>query len=397
MEVHGGPSGRERSGEVAAQFVSMHLTHLFIFRGLPSFVLTRASASRAHRRPSSPALAPSSAASAALPALPPVASPVVAAMRSSAMKISATVVVTPTRVREIHPSPRLAAASAPPHLRACCLRAEPDDARTVGRSGKFEDGFGGPIPYGDISPDATPPEAMRSVDASSLTKSIDGDAAGAPTVNPAVQLALVNALKFLFGRFGVPIADAQVSDVQDLLGGALFLPLYKWMRESGPVFLLPTGPLSSFLVVSDPAVIKHVLRFSDHPDPARNVYGKGLVTEVSLFLFGRGFAVAQGDEWRVRRKVFGPGLHRGFLETMVERTFGPAAIELADVLAERLTGGGVSDGKGSGAASPSPPAGAGPGDADAPQDLESLFSQYTLDVIGQSIFNHGEMPPPHHR
>jgi hypothetical protein len=35
--------------------------------------------------------------------------------------------------------------------------------------------------------------------------------------------------------------------------GALFKALYKWFEESGPVYLLPTGPVSSFLVISDPA------------------------------------------------------------------------------------------------------------------------------------------------
>ena len=50
------------------------------------------------------------------------------------------------------------------------------------------------------------------------------------------------------------------------------------MEESGPVYLLPTGPASSFLVVSDPEAAKHVLRASDNP--ARPVYDKGLVAEV---------------------------------------------------------------------------------------------------------------------
>ena len=37
------------------------------------------------------------------------------------------------------------------------------------------------------------------------------------------------------------MADAKPEDIQDLLGGALFKALYKWMIESGPVYLLPTG------------------------------------------------------------------------------------------------------------------------------------------------------------
>lgn len=87
-----------------------------------------------------------------------------------------------------------------------------------------------------------------------------------------------------------PVADAKPDDIKDLLGGALFKALYKWMEETGPVYLLPTGPVSSFLVVSDPAAARHVLQRSDNPK--NNVYGKGLVAEVSKFLFGDGFATS---------------------------------------------------------------------------------------------------------
>lgn len=80
------------------------------------------------------------------------------------------------------------------------------------------------------------------------------------------------------------------------------------MLESGPVYLLPTGPVSSFLVISDPAAAKHVLRGTDNP--GKNIYEKGLVSEVSKFLFGEGFAIAGGEQWRVRRKAVGPALHR---------------------------------------------------------------------------------------
>ena len=114
----------------------------------------------------------------------------------------------------------------------------------------------------------------------------------------------------------VPVADAKAEDIQELLGGALFKALYKWMVESGPVYLLPTGrntqgltcpqglamawrdtvtsslstlskdlcagPVSSFLVVSDPAAAKHVLRSTDNPN--RPIYVKGLVQEVICHL-----------------------------------------------------------------------------------------------------------------
>jgi carotene epsilon-monooxygenase len=90
---------------------------------------------------------------------------------------------------------------------------------------------------------------------------------------------------------GIPIASAKLDDVSDLLGGALFLPLFKWMDEYGPIYRLAAGP-RNFVVVSDPAIAKHVLK-------NYGKYGKGLVAEVSEFLFGSGFAIAEGSLWTV--------------------------------------------------------------------------------------------------
>jgi carotene epsilon-monooxygenase len=91
---------------------------------------------------------------------------------------------------------------------------------------------------------------------------------------------------------GIPVASAKLDDVQDLLGGALFLPLFKWFREEGPVYRLAAGP-RDFVIVSDPVVAKHVLRGYG------TRYEKGLVAEVSEFLFGSGFAIAEGALWTV--------------------------------------------------------------------------------------------------
>ena len=44
------------------------------------------------------------------------------------------------------------------------------------------------------------------------------------------------------GESEIPVADAKLEDITGLLGGGLFQPLFKWMRESGSVYLLPTGP-----------------------------------------------------------------------------------------------------------------------------------------------------------
>lgn len=90
----------------------------------------------------------------------------------------------------------------------------------------------------------------------------------------------------------IPIATAKLDDVSELLGGALFLPLFKWMNQYGPIYRLAAGP-RNFVIVSDPAIAKHVLRNYG------TKYGKGLVAEVSEFLFGSGFAIAEGSLWTV--------------------------------------------------------------------------------------------------
>ena len=91
---------------------------------------------------------------------------------------------------------------------------------------------------------------------------------------------------------GIPIASAKLEDVSDLLGGALFLPLFKWMNDYGPIYRLAAGP-RNFVIVSDPAIAKHVLKNYG------TKYAKGLVAEVSEFLFGSGFAIAEGSLWTV--------------------------------------------------------------------------------------------------
>ena len=57
--------------------------------------------------------------------------------------------------------------------------------------------------------------------------------------------------------------------------------------------------------------------------------------QVSEFLFGDGFAITGGDDWRVRRRAVGPSLHKAYLEAMVARVFGPSAQHLAAKLQAR--------------------------------------------------------------
>lgn len=108
--------------------------------------------------------------------------------------------------------------------------------------------------------------------------------------------------------------------------------LWLWDQPSAlatPHWTSP-GPASSFLVISDPQAAKHVLRATDNP--ARPLYEKGLVAEVSRFLFGDGFAISGGDAWRVRRRAVSPSLHKAYLSVMLDAVFGPSAHQMAGKL-----------------------------------------------------------------
>ena len=38
--------------------------------------------------------------------------------------------------------------------------------------------------------------------------------------------------------------------------------------------------------------------------------------------------MAPGDKWRVRRRAVAPSLHKAYLQTMIDRVFGPCAKQL---------------------------------------------------------------------
>lgn len=123
----------------------------------------------------------------------------------------------------------------------------------------------------------------------------------------------------------------------------------------GPIYRLASGP-RNFVVVSDPAIAKHVLR-------NYGKYAKGLVAEVSEFLFGSGFAIAEGPLWTARRRAVVPSLHKKYLSVIVDRVFCKCAERLVEKLqADALSGTAV--------------------------NMEDKFCQLTLDVIGLSLFNY---------
>lgn len=174
-------------------------------------------------------------------------------------------------------------------------------------------------------------------------------------VSPDWLTSLTRSITIGKDDSNIPIADAKLEDVSDLLGGALFLPLFKWMNEYGPIYRLAAGP-RNFVIVSDPAIAKHVLR-------NYGKYAKGLVAEVSEFLFGSGFAIAEGSLWTARRRAVVPSLHKKYLSVMVDRVFCKCAERMVEKLKPAaLTG--------------------------TPVNMEAKFSQLTLDVIGLSVFNY---------
>ena len=62
-----------------------------------------------------------------------------------------------------------------------------------------------------------------------------------------------------------PVADAKPDDIKDLLGGALFKALFKWMQESGPVYLLPTGQAVPVVVIMQLMSPEHDLGTCAYP------------------------------------------------------------------------------------------------------------------------------------
>ena len=63
------------------------------------------------------------------------------------------------------------------------------------------------------------------------------------------------------------------------------------MNDYGPIYRLAAGP-RNFVVVSDPAIDNHVL--SNY-----GTHAKRLVSDVSEFVSGSGFAIAEAPLWTV--------------------------------------------------------------------------------------------------
>ncbi|KAJ0966589.1 hypothetical protein J5N97_023506 [Dioscorea zingiberensis] len=153
-------------------------------------------------------------------------------------------------------------------------------------------------------------------------------------------------------RLKIPQATGSIGAVG---GQAFFIPLYELFLTYGGIFRLTFGP-KSFLIVSDPAIAKHILR-----DNALG-YSKGILAEILEFVMGKGLIPANYEVWKVRRKAIVPALHQKYVAKMIG-LFGEASYSLCEKLDKA-----ASDGE--------------------DVEMESLFSRLTLDIIGKAVFNY---------
>jgi len=160
----------------------------------------------------------------------------------------------------------------------------------------------------------------------------------------------------LFGGYpskdGAPLAAADVSDI-DLK--ALFLGMKSYFDRYGSVFKMCFGP-KSFMVVSDPVVVRHLLRENN-----RN-YDKGQLAVVLEDIMGKGLIPADPVTWAKRRRAITPAFHRLYLERMVAE-FGEANEKLISQLRNNARAG-------------------------ARIDMEERFGSLALDIIGKAVFNY---------
>ncbi|XP_020112784.1 protein LUTEIN DEFICIENT 5, chloroplastic isoform X2 [Ananas comosus] len=158
-----------------------------------------------------------------------------------------------------------------------------------------------------------------------------------------------------FGPTEGPEIPQAKGSIQAVGGQAFFLPLYDLFLSYGGIFRLILGP-KSFVIVSDPAIAKHILRENS------KAYSKGILAEILDFVMGKGLIPADGEIWRVRRRAIVPALHQKYVAAMIG-LFGEASNKLCEKLDAA-----ASDGE--------------------DVEMESLFSRLTLDIIGKAVFNY---------
>nr|UHB15534.1 cytochrome P450 [Paris polyphylla] len=212
-----------------------------------------------------------------------------------------------------------------------------------------------PIPGGDQSSK----DADRLIEKKRRSDLADRIASDEFTVQQSRLVSLLRRLgppgEFLaelLSRSEIPQARGEISSVGRT---AFFIPLYELFLRYGGIFRLTFGP-KSFLIVSDPAIAKHILKDNS------KAYSKGILAEILEFVMGKGLIPADGEIWRVRRRAIVPALHQKYVSAMIG-LFGKASYRLCEKLDAA-----AADGE--------------------DVEMESLFSRLTLDIIGKAVFNY---------
>ena len=150
----------------------------------------------------------------------------------------------------------------------------------------------------------------------------------------------------------MPVASG---DIREIAGQPVFVPLYKLFLAYGEMFVLAIGP-KKFVVVSDNAVAKEMLLTQ------AKSFSKGLLSEILDFVMGQGLIPANGDVWKIRRKVIVPSLHKKYVTSMVGM-FGDCGLKGISQLARAEK-------------------------ANESVEMENFYSRFALDIIGKAVFNY---------
>mmetsp|Transcript_6698 Transcript_6698/g.10270 ORF Transcript_6698/g.10270 Transcript_6698/m.10270 type:complete len:448 (-) Transcript_6698:3083-4426(-) len=150
----------------------------------------------------------------------------------------------------------------------------------------------------------------------------------------------------------MPVA---MGDIREIAGQPVFVPLYKLFLAYGEMFVLAIGP-KKFVVVSDNDVAREMLQTQ------AKSFSKGLLSEILEFVMGTGLIPADGETWKIRRRVVVPSLHRKYVGSMVDM-FGDCGVYGSSQLARSEVDG-------------------------VTVEMENFYSRLALDIIGKAVFNY---------
>lgn len=158
-----------------------------------------------------------------------------------------------------------------------------------------------------------------------------------------------------------PLAEGELGNIAD---GTMFIGLQNYFDQYGSPYKLCFGP-KSFLVVSDPIQIRHILQTNN------KYYDKGVLAEILEPIMGKGLIPADPITWNIRRRQIVPAFHQAWLEHMVG-LFAYCNQPLLTSLEKIAT---TKDNTTTKSSSSS-------------VEMETYFCSVALDIIGLSVFNY---------